>query len=48
MLYYEAMTTKKMSIDKSWINLKDHFCDEYWEVMKDFIESAKNFVNDRG
>ena len=37
-----------MSINKSWINLRDHFGDEYSKGSKEIIEKAKKFVNDQG
>ena len=37
-----------MSIDKNWIKLRDHFSNEHWKGSKEFIERAKNIVNDQG
>ena len=37
-----------MSMEKSWIYLKNHLCDEYWDGLSTFIEVAKNYANSLG
>lgn len=37
-----------MSIDKSWMNLKNHLSSEYFNGVKAFIDKAKSYVNEQG
>ena len=37
-----------MSIDKSWINLRNRLSDEYFNGARAFIEIAKNYPNEEG
>ena len=44
---YKYMTdfVVEMSMDKSWIYMKNHLCDEYWDGLSAFIKIAKNYAN---
>ena len=37
-----------MPMDKSWINLRNHLSDEYFNGARAFIEIAKNYPNEEG
>ena len=37
-----------MSVDKSWILLRNRFSKEYWNGAMTFLDRAKSFVNDQG
>ncbi|XP_024024483.1 uncharacterized protein LOC112092465 [Morus notabilis] len=37
-----------MSVDKSWIHLRNRLSDEYWDGLCTFIEVGKNYANSLG
>ena len=36
-----SIITVRMPVDKSWIHLKDYWCDAYWNGAIAFVERAK-------